>query len=189
MAIQHVTPDVIIFNLMVPTPSPERPRSIVALCRIPHSIWMGFRVLVLPARTDGPTFKFRWVQLLLPLLLARSQMTNESILKDADGIYDEFSSPEKAAESVKLKVRRFRMVGSAPETIVVKSRTLPQKLGNALLSVSMVFVFTRKADYARISMHIYIRTHKQCSPPAAKTPSSSALTKTCHCSTRDGSGG
>lgn len=32
-------------------------------------------------------------------------MTNESILKDADGIYDEFNTPEKAAESVKLKVR------------------------------------------------------------------------------------
>lgn len=31
-------------------------------------------------------------------------MTNESILKDADGIYDEFATPEKAAESVKLKV-------------------------------------------------------------------------------------
>lgn len=33
-------------------------------------------------------------------------MTNESILKDADGIYDEFATPEKAAESVKLKVGR-----------------------------------------------------------------------------------
>lgn len=33
------------------------------------------------------------------------QMTNESVLKDADGIYDEFATPEKAAESVKLKVR------------------------------------------------------------------------------------
>lgn len=32
-------------------------------------------------------------------------MTNESILKDSDGIYDEFATPEKAAESVKLKVR------------------------------------------------------------------------------------
>lgn len=31
-------------------------------------------------------------------------MANESILKDADGIYDEFATPEKAAESVKLKV-------------------------------------------------------------------------------------
>lgn len=31
-------------------------------------------------------------------------MTNESILKDADGIFEEFATPEKAAESVKLKV-------------------------------------------------------------------------------------
>ena len=31
-------------------------------------------------------------------------MTNESILKDADGIFNEFATPEKAAESVKLKV-------------------------------------------------------------------------------------
>lgn len=37
-------------------------------------------------------------------------MTNESILKDADGIYDEFSTPEKAAESVKLKVGCFTSV-------------------------------------------------------------------------------
>lgn len=36
------------------------------------------------------------------------QMTNESILKDADGIYDEFATPEKAAESVKLKVGTAR---------------------------------------------------------------------------------
>lgn len=36
------------------------------------------------------------------------QMTNESVLKDADGIYDEFATPEKAAEAVKLKVRSLR---------------------------------------------------------------------------------
>lgn len=36
-------------------------------------------------------------------------MTNESILKDADGVYDEFSTPEKAAESVKLKVSMTRV--------------------------------------------------------------------------------
>lgn len=38
--------------------------------------------------------------------LIDGQMTNESIMKDADGIYDEFATPEKAAESVKLKVMK-----------------------------------------------------------------------------------
>lgn len=46
-------------------------------------------------------------------------MTNESILKDADGIYDEFATPEKAAESVKLKVgRRYLLTERGQEGTV-----------------------------------------------------------------------
>lgn len=45
-------------------------------------------------------------------------MTNESILKDADGIYDEFATPEKAAESVKLKVGTGRRRYMLPVVVI-----------------------------------------------------------------------
>lgn len=52
-------------------------------------------------------------------------MTNESILKDADGIYNEFATPEKAAESVKLKVGMFGCSLSITPSVALRPHVCP----------------------------------------------------------------
>lgn len=55
----------------------------------------------MPGKTHFPPFWLTGTMSYFPRFIPQMK---ESLLKDADGIYDEFSTPEKAAESVKLKV-------------------------------------------------------------------------------------
>ncbi|CAB1121482.1 unnamed protein product [Ectocarpus sp. CCAP 1310/34] len=65
-----------------------------------------------------------------PAGYALFKMTNESILKDADGIYDEFSTPEKAAESVKLKA--FMTFADTADAVAASTEMIDSKMGKSL---------------------------------------------------------
>eukprot|EP00904_Undaria_pinnatifida_P006234 jgi/Undpi1/2740/HiC_scaffold_14.g06118.m1 len=65
-----------------------------------------------------------------PAGYALFKMTNESILKDADGIYDEFNTPEKAAESVKLKA--FMTFADTADAVAASTEMIDSKMGKSL---------------------------------------------------------
>eukprot|EP00903_Cladosiphon_okamuranus_P014607 g13545.t1 len=65
-----------------------------------------------------------------PAGYALFKMTNESILKDADGIYDEFATPEKAAESVKLKA--FMTFADTADAVAASTEMIDSKMGKSL---------------------------------------------------------
>lgn len=65
-----------------------------------------------------------------PAGYALFKMTNESILKDADGIFNEFATPEKAAESIKLKA--FMTFADTADAVAASTEMIDSKMGKSL---------------------------------------------------------